>query len=173
MQSSCNEPVFEHLGSPYRSLLQWAGITFRDVSAMLAQDGLDRTLEKLYDAGVYLTLEEFKGWRPIRRPGLDLDVRAEGFDNPLTTRQYEARTGGSTSAPRRILVDLSLLEHESAYHALFYEAAQASGRALAIWQPAPPGAVGIKTALMQAKLGRPTARWFSQRVRGGSPSTRS
>lgn len=161
--------VFDNPPSPYRRLLQWAGITFGDVSAMLAQDGLDRTLEKLYDAGVYLTLEEFKGWRPIRRPGLDVDVRAEDFDNPLTARQYEARTGGSTSSPRRILVDLNLLEHESAYHALFYEAALASDRALGIWQPAPPGAVGIKTALMQARLGRPTARWFSQsKLRGSS-----
>jgi hypothetical protein len=33
---------------------------------------------------------------------------------------------------------------------------------MALWHPAPPGAVGIKTALIQAKLGRPVARWFSQ-----------
>ena len=161
--------VFENPASPYRRLLEWAGITLGDVSSMLSQVGLDGTLEKLYDAGVCLTLQEFKGRHPILRSGFELHVRAEDFDNPLTTRQYEARTGGSTSAPRRILVDLNLLEHESAYHALFYAAAGASERALGIWQPAPPGAVGIKTALMQAKLGRPVARWFSQSgLRGGA-----
>jgi hypothetical protein len=161
--------VFGHPVSPYRRLFKWAGIELGDVSTMLASDGLDASLEKLYDAGVYVTLEEFKGRRPITRSGLDLPVRAEDFDNPLMTRHYEARTGGSTSAPRRIPIDLNLLEHESAYHELFYESAGASDRALGIWQPAPPGAVGIKSALMQAKLGRPTARWFSQsRLAAGS-----
>ena len=161
--------VFENTASPYRRLLEWAGITLGDVSSMLSQVGLDATLERLYDAGVHLTLQEFKGRQPILRSGFELQVRAEDFDNPLTTRQYEAHTGGSTSAPRRILVDLDLLEHESAYHALFYAASGASERTLGIWQPAPPGAVGIKAALMQAKLGRPVARWFSQSgIRGGT-----
>lgn len=154
--------IFDRAASPYRRLLDWARIEFEDVQKMLAQSGLDATLERLYDAGISLTLEEFKGWRPLLRPGFELEVRAEDFDNPLTARQYEARTGGSTSAPRRILIDPGLLAHESGYHAGFYEAARASERPLGIWQPAPPGAVGIKTALMQAKLGRPTARWFSQ-----------
>ncbi len=161
--------VFENTGSPYRRLFEWAGIGRGDVSAMLASNGVEATLEKLYEAGVYLTLEEFKGRRPITRSGLEVPARPEDFDNPLLTRHFEARTGGSTSAPRRIPIDLDLLEHESAYHALLYAKAGASDRALGIWQPAPPGAVGIKSALMQAKLGRPTARWFTQsRLRGGS-----
>ena len=161
--------VFENPGSPYHRLFEWAGVGLGDVSTMLASDGLDATLEKLYDAGVYLTLDEFKGRHPITRSGLDWPVRAEDFDNPLMTRHYEARTGGSTNAPRRILIDLNLLEHETAYHALFYASAGASDRALGIWQPAPPGSVGIKSALMQAKLGRPTVRWFSQsRLRASS-----
>ncbi|MBC7789829.1 MAG: hypothetical protein H7Z74_07770 [Anaerolineae bacterium] len=160
--------VFENPASPYRRLLEWAGITLADVLSMLSQVGLDATLENLYGAGVHVTLQEFKGRYPIVRSGLELNVRAEDFDNPLTTRQYEAQTGGSTSSPRRILVDLNLLEHESAYHAIFYAAAGASNRALGIWQPAPPGAVGIKTALMHAKLGRPVAMWFSQSNLRGS-----
>ena len=161
--------IFEKKDSPYRRLFDWAGISYPDAEQMLVRDGLETTLERLYDAGISLTLEEFKGWRPVLRPGLELEVRQEDFDNPLTVGQYEARTGGSTSAPRRILIDPALLAHESAYHAALYAAANASDRPLGIWQPAPPGAVGIKTALMQAKLGRPTARWFSQnRLRAGS-----
>lgn len=161
--------IFGQQASPYRQLFAWAGIALGDVAALLAAEGLEATLAKLYDAGVYVTLDEFKGRRPITRPGLVWPVRVEDFDNPLMTRHYEARTGGSAGAPRRILIDLNLLEHESAYHALFYAGAGASDRPLGIWQPAPPGAVGIKSALMQAKLGRPTSRWFSQtRPRTGS-----
>jgi hypothetical protein len=135
---------------------------------MLADLDVERTLERLYDAGIHVTLEEFKGLRPILRPGLEVATKAEDFDNPVSARQYEARTGGSTGAPRRILVGLDLLEHESAYHAAFYDAAHARGVA-AMWLPAPPGAVGIKNALIRAKLGRPIARWFSQNRPSAAP----
>lgn len=163
--------VFENSTSPYRPLFERASITYPDVCNMLAIEGLERTLGSLYDSGIYLTLEEFKGRHPIRRSGLELSVHAEDFDNPLMTGHYQARTGGSTGSPRRILIDLNLLAHESIYHALFYESAGAADKPLGIWQPAPPGAVGIKTALMQARIGRPTARWFSQTQLGGG-STR-
>jgi hypothetical protein len=70
---------------------------------------LTATLGRVCDAGVCLTLEEFKGWRPIQRPGLHMVTHAEDFDNPLTPGQYEVRRGGSTSVLRRIVVDLKLL----------------------------------------------------------------
>jgi hypothetical protein len=161
--------VFERPASPYRRLFEWAGVTFGDVVTLLREDGLDATLERLHDAGVHVTLEEFKARRPLVRPGLEVPLRPADFDNPIASRRYEARTGGSTGTPRRVLVGLDLVEHESAYHSLFYAAAGASDRAVAIWHPAPPGAVGIKTALIQARLGQPAERWFSQsRLRGGS-----
>lgn len=154
--------VFQNPSSPYRTLLDWAGITLRDISAMVADLGLEGTLASLYDKGIYITLEEFKGRHPLRRPGLRLDVNPEDFDHPLSATSYEARTGGSTGAPRRLRVDLGIVEHETAYHGMFLHAAQISERPVAIWHAAPPGAVGIKTALIHAKLGRPVEKWFSQ-----------
>jgi hypothetical protein len=160
--STLERAVFGNPGSPYRALFDWAGITAGDVAAELRSHGLDATLARLHDAGVRVTLDEFKGLRPIERPGLSLAVRAADFDNPAAGRRYRARTGGSSGRPRRLLVKLDLLEHEAAYHALLYAAAGVADRPMALWHPAPPGAVGIKTALIQAKLGRPVARWFSQ-----------
>jgi hypothetical protein len=160
--STVQRAVFDNPVSPYRRLLDWAGITFGDVAASLTEAGVDGTLERLYEAGVYVTLDEFKGYRPMQRPGLELRVRAEDFDNPLPARRHEARTGGSTGSARPIFVDLDLIEHESAYHASFYAAAHATEQPVAIWHLAPPGAVGVKTALIQAKLGRPAEKWFSQ-----------
>ncbi len=161
--------VFEYPSSPYRKLFGWAGIEFGDVAAMLEKGGLEETLERLHDAGVFLSLEEFKGRRAILRPGLELPVRAEDFDSPLSARQYQARTGGSGGRPRTILVGLDLLEHESAYHALFFAAHAAGARPLALWLPAPPGAVGIKNALIRARLGQPVNRWFSHSRPGDAP----
>jgi hypothetical protein len=154
--------AFENPASPYRRLFEWAGISFDDVVEAIGEVGLEGALERLYDAGVFVAWDEFKGKRPLRRPGLELWVRPEHFDNPLRARHYEAQTGGSTGAARRILVDLDMLEHESAYHALFLAAEGARDRPVAIWAPVPPGAVAMKTLLIQAKLGQPVEKWFSQ-----------
>jgi hypothetical protein len=154
--------VFDNPGSPYHRLFEWAGISFEDVAESVSEDGLEGALGRLHEAGVFVAWDEFKGKRPLIRPGLELQTRPEDFDNPLRARHYEAQTGGSTGAARRILVDLDLLEHESAYHALFLAAAGARDRPVAIWAPLPPGAVAMKTILIQSRLGQPVAKWFSQ-----------
>ena len=61
-----------------------------------------------------------------------------------------------------MLVDLDLLEHESAYHALFLAAAGGARPARGHLAPRATGRRGIKTALIHAKLGQPAERWFSQ-----------
>lgn len=158
--------VFGHAPSPYLALLQAARLGADAVDAMIRQSGVEGALERLHDAGVFVTLEEFKGLRPIRRAGLELPIRPEDFDNPLGARDYEARTGGSGGSPRRIVVGLDLLAHEADYHACFYEAHQAWQRPASLWLPAPPGAVGIKNALIRGRLGVPVVHWFSQNRAG-------
>lgn len=154
--------VFAHAHSPYRSLLDAARLDADAVERMVRQLGVDGTLERLHDAGVFVRLEEFKGLAPIVRPGVELAVRAEDFDNPLTAHDYETRTGGSGGRPRRILVDLDLLAHEADYHAGFYATRGADHWCAAMWLPAPPGAVGIKSVLIRARLGATVDRWFTQ-----------
>jgi hypothetical protein len=159
--------VFANPHSPYLKLFEWARLSADDVDEMIRTSGVEGTLGRLHDAGIWVTLEEFKGRTPLRRPGLELPLSAEEFDNPLSARHYAARTGGSSGPAQRIAVGLDLLAHETAYHAVFYATMAAEGRAAALWLPAPPGAVGIKNALIRARLGEPVERWFSQ-TRGNS-----
>ena len=154
--------IYGFPASPYLRLLQSAKVSLEDAERLIAQVGIERTLERLHDAGVSITLEEFKGITPLRRPGLEVFLRPEDFDNPLSARQYAANTGGSGSKARRILFGLDLLDHEACYHAGFYEAHGAQSWPAALWLPAPPGAVGIKSVLIRARLGASVARWFSQ-----------
>ncbi len=63
--------------------------------------------------GVRVSLDEFKGRRPIERSGLHLDVRASDFDNPLARSHFEASTGGSRGVGTRLMIDLDLLRYES------------------------------------------------------------
>ncbi len=155
--------VFQRRRSPYRALLTWAGVEFGDVERLTQAEGVEGTLQQLYDAGVYIALDEFKGRRPLVRKGLELPLRAEDFDNPLTRAVFTGRTGGSRGIPRRLLVDLDTLTHDAACHWMFLEAFGIQERPMGVWRSVPPDNSGIKKNLHHAKLGKRVERWFTQR----------
>ena len=154
--------IFANQKSPYQALFRHAGVEFGDVATLVNQEGIEGALEHLYNEGVYVTLEEFKGRQPIQRPGLELPVRAHDFDNPLLTRHYEARTGGSRGVGTRISVDFELLRHEAAYHSLFLASFDLLDRPMGLWRPLPPAVCGMNNMLRHAKLGKQVERWFTQ-----------
>jgi hypothetical protein len=155
--------VYANRRSPYLAVLERAGFAYADLARLVAEHDVEGALERLFEAGVFISLDEFKGRQPIRRPGLHLEVKAEDFDNPLTTRHFEGRTGGSRGVGRRLLIDLDVLAHDAACHALFHEAFGLADRPMGVWRSVPPDNSGIKKLLMQAKLGKPVARWFTHR----------
>src|SRR5688572_1908117 len=154
--------IFEHEHSPYLPLLRRARITYDTCTRLVDAHGIEGMLDRLYDAGVQVTLDEFKGRHPIRRGDLVIPTDARSFDNPLLARHFEARTGGSRSAGTRFLVDLDLLRHDAHYDVLFLEMFGLGARPGALWHPGPPGCAGLSWALRFASLGRPLERWFSQ-----------
>lgn len=74
--------VYAHPASPYRRLLLHAGIDPAELARRVRAQGLDAALAGLRDAGVYLTLAEFKRQVPVRRPGLTFAPAEADFDNP-------------------------------------------------------------------------------------------
>jgi hypothetical protein len=154
--------VFARPSSIYARLLRHAGIGLDDVTALVAAHGLEGALERLREAGVFVTLEELKGRRPLRRGSLEIAVEPADFDNPLLLASYEARSGGSRGAGTRVLVDLDLLAFEAAHQSLFAAEFALDDCIAAQWRPVPPGIAGINNALRSARIGQPLARWFSQ-----------
>lgn len=154
--------IYDRPGSPYLRLLQHAGIEYGWVVEHVRRAGVESTLEQLYGAGVCLSFEEFKGRRPVQRPGLTFQVRPADFDNPLLARHYELRTGGSRGAGTRIILDFDLLTHESAYNFLTSVNLGVADRPVAIWYSVPPTVSGMKHVLRNAKIGHPIQRWFAQ-----------
>lgn len=162
--------MLEREGSPYRPLLRHAGVEYGDVAELVRRDGIERALEQLYDAGVYVTHEEFKGWKPIRRAGLELETSPDEFDNPFGEPALGRLSGGSRGPQRSSRERFGLLEHDAAYHALFVAAFDLGERPAAVWRPVPPGGAGLDAVLYGAKIGRPVERWFSQnRLSRGEP----
>jgi hypothetical protein len=117
------------------------------------RQGLESTLEKLHDQGVYVTIDEFKGRRPIERRGLRLEASAGDFDNPWLAHHYDTQTGGSRGARRRIRMDLDLETHDAAYYHFFLHDFGLQSRPIAAWREVPPGSAGLSSALRYAKKG--------------------
>jgi hypothetical protein len=149
--------------------LQNAGVVFADVVSLVRQLGVEGALARLYESGVYVTLDEFKGRRPIQRPGLELAVRPQDFDNPLLSKHYEALNSGSRGVRTRIVIDLDLLTHEAAYYHYFLAAFDLATRPIASWREVPPAHAGMKLILRYAKLGKYVERWFAQSKFSPSP----
>src|SRR5205085_4963859 len=113
--------VFGYPASPYLPLMRNAGVELEDLRRLAADEGVEGTLGALYDAGVYLSYEEFKGNRAVERPGFTARFGHDDFDNPLLSAAFTFGDRGSRGAPRRMLLDLDFLKQEAVYHSLFFE----------------------------------------------------
>jgi hypothetical protein len=153
--------------SPYRRLLEHAGIELGDIEHLVRQEGVEGALERLLDAGVRVSLEEFKGRRPIVRAGLELPVTPEDFDNPLATAHLVRRTGGSRGVGRHVSTDLRLLAYEAGYQRLMLDSLGLAGRPMAIWSG--PSSSSARVALRQLKAGGTVDRWM---VKTPQPTSR-
>src|SRR5688572_5634160 len=59
--------IYAQPQSPYLWLLRHAGVELGDVEKLVAELGVEGAIGRLYDAGVHVTLDEFKAKRPLRR----------------------------------------------------------------------------------------------------------
>src|SRR5262245_4938683 len=89
------DAVYANPGSPYRTLLELAGCEPGDLERVVTRDGLEAGLRVLYRAGVYLTVEEFKGRRPVVRGSTSFEVDPRSLRNPIGARHLPVLTGGS------------------------------------------------------------------------------
>jgi hypothetical protein len=160
--SIVRDAIYAEPSSPYLALLRHAGVDYGDVARLVETEGVEGALVWLHAAGVHVTLDEIKGRRPIRRGSLELATSPASFDNPLPSRSFAARTGGSRGPGRRLLIDLDLIAHEACYEQITGTALGLLDRPKAVWRPVPPGTAGLKTVLRFAKIGAPFSRWFSQ-----------
>jgi hypothetical protein len=154
--------IYGNPRSPYRPLLEHAGARFEDLARMVRVDGVERSLDTLYDAGVRVSIDEFKGRKPIERPGLSIAIRPADFDNPLLTRHYETRSGGSRGVGTRVTMDLDLVAHEAAYYHQYFEMFGLRGRPVGAWRDVLPASAGLRAILRYVKLGQPVEKWFTQ-----------
>lgn len=166
--------VYADPRSPYRQLLEWAGCRYEDVAELVTCDGVDDTLQQLQRAGVYVTLDEFRGETPIVRGSRVLAVRPDDFDvhERAPRGAVSGRTSGSRFTPRRVTYSWPFIGDEAAHERLLYEAIGVADIPMVLWYPPPPSLAGIHNLLMDAKRGTPPSRWFSMLAAGDTGATR-
>jgi hypothetical protein len=158
--------VLEAPASPYRALLHRAGCEDGDLARLVARDGVEGALGALARAGVYVTVDEFKGRRPVVRGELSLAVTPRAFLNPAAARHLSAHTGGSRGEGVPIPVDLAWVRDRAVHLPVAFDALGWGGVRVAVWGV--PGAAAMVRILEYTAAGARPERWFSP-VRPDSP----
>ena len=153
--------VYSNPKSPYLKLLRHVGVEYGDLAGLVRQYGVEGSLERLYDLGIYIGLDEFKRRTPIRRPGLEIAVGPHDFDNPFLSKHYNSRSSGSRGVGTRVIMDLDLLAHDAACNHFLLKAFNLEERPIGIWREVPPVTTGMNVLLRLAKLGKTVEKWFS------------
>jgi hypothetical protein len=148
--------VFGRARSPYRKLLAYAGCERGDLHTLVTREGLDGALRHLADQGVYVSVEEFKGRRPVIRGSARFAFTARDFDNPLSRAcHYVVFTGGSGGRPTPVRRTLDSAAVTASAMALTLEAYGLRNRRNLIWNGGSP-----THTFSMLKLGDSVERWY-------------
>ena len=150
--------IFANPRSPYLALFRNAGCELGDLQTLVRQVGVEAALERLRDAGVFVTFDEFKGRTPARRGSQTFAFRDSDFDNPLITAHFYGTSGGSRGTPSRIIIDLEHLSQMTPHWALWLLANGVAASPLIFVNPSYPSA--ISHPLMSVKFGNRYVKWF-------------
>jgi hypothetical protein len=160
------DAIYGFPASPYRKLLQLAGCEFGDLEALVQNEGVEGTLYNLYRKGVYLTVGEAKGRRPVVRGSAKFDVIPGALAKPGVTGALISESGGSRGSRAPVPIDLNLDKIRSADMFLDFEARGGVNWVRAIW--AVPGTASLRRVINYTLCGPPLARWFSVVDAGGA-----
>lgn len=157
--------VYDRPASPYLRLLRRAGCEYGDLEREVTRQGIEGALGALHREGVAVSLDEFKGRRPL--VGHDWPPAPACFANPLSDRHLPVRTGGSRSGQGTpLLLGLGFVRESAVATCLNLEAQTGGQWTKAVWEV--PGAAALYRVLKLSAFGAPAARWFTQ-VDPGSP----
>ncbi len=152
--------VWANPTSPYRALLAHAGCEPGDLERLVGSEGVDAALATLWRQGVYLTVEEFKGRKPLVRGGRTIPVDPGRLVNPRAVVHVLGHSSGSRGPRTVVPLDLGWVRDHAMSRRLVLEARDALGWCHAVWGA--PGGSELVIVLRFAVAGAPPEHWFSQ-----------
>jgi len=166
--------IFENENSPYLKLVRLAGCEYGDFEHSVRTNGIEDTLRKLCQEGIYISIEEFKGKKQVARGGKLFNFKEKDFDNPYLSGHLETSSSGSRSAGTRTIYDFDFMAAMyTVHHLIRLDVYGITAVPFAIWLPIMPGG-GPDTILSIAKGGITPVKWFSPvHKKGFKPSLKN
>ena len=152
--------IYGQPDSPYALLLRHAGCEYGDIESSVRQEGLEGTLRRLFQAGVYLTVDEFKSRKVAGRGSNEVVVRPEMLQAPRASYHVPARSGGSRSKGTPVMIDLAFIRTCASNAAVCLHARGGRNWKKACWES--PGAGLRFRTVKYAGFGDPPHACFSQ-----------
>ncbi|HEY7727908.1 MAG TPA: hypothetical protein VID50_05595, partial [Candidatus Eisenbacteria bacterium] len=151
--------VYENPESPYHDLLRLAGCELGDLQRLVAQEGLEEALRRLYAGGVYLTVDELKGRRAAIRGRVAIRIDPARLLSPRVAPHLLSQTSGSRGTRSLIPISLPAILDRAVDLTLILDAHQARDWRLACWGV--PGGSALAQVLEYGAAGIAASRWFS------------
>ena len=149
-----------HADHPYRVLFRAAGLELGDVERLVAHEGVDGALAVVARAGVYLTVDEFKGRRPAERGTQARLIDPAELRNPAVSSHILGRTSGSRGDRTPVPIDLEFIRERAVDTGLVLDTRGGSRLVHATWEV--PGGSALGRLLWLSAFGNRPVRWFSQ-----------
>jgi hypothetical protein len=144
--------VYDNPKSAYLPLMQHAHCSYEDTVSAVRQYGLEGFLEKLKDAGVWFSFNEFKcKTQAVYRGGKEFRLSYPGFNNPVMSPGYMVTTGGTSGRPTPFNIYLDFIADRACYDHLIFNMLDIYNEPLALWG----------NSLRYAKIGNPADQWFN------------
>ena len=153
----------ESADAPYARLMRAAGIEYGDVERLVRDEGVEGTLSALLRHGVYLTVTEFKGRRPVVRGTLSFMLTTDALRNPRLAPHYLGQTSGSRGHRMSVPLSLPFTRDRAVNNVAFLNARDGLSWQQAHWEI--PGGTALSRMLWLAALGAAPVRWFSRSIR--------
>ena len=153
--------VFAHSDHPYAEMFRLAQCSYDDLADSVRRQGLEPTLSRLRQEGIYLTHDEWKGKSPILRCGQHIPSHNRSFANPLVTGWMAASSSGSRGRPVVTPRPTAWQVHTQLYHLMRVREFNLRPRVWIDVKSILPSSNGLNSSLRSHKLGTPVDRWFS------------
>jgi hypothetical protein len=151
--------------NPYFKLLALAGCDFADLQSYVRKKGLEKTLERLAEDGVYLTSDEFKGKIDVVRGNTSFRISQKDLAMRDSHRGLVlSQSSGTRGPPQRYAVSLKNSRESSIVRSIFLSAHDLFHHSHAIYDTILPTSGGIRDLLGFAKCQIRVERWFARRV---------
>lgn len=153
--------IFAFPDHPSRLMCDLAGCAFGDLEDSVRRHGVEKTLEQLRAAGVYLSHDEFKGTTPIVRGGREIASNRYSFRNRLLRSHMRSVSSGSRSRGTQTPQNTPERMHRELLWSVLGDEFEIPGSACAQLTAVLPSVTGVAGCVRSARLGTPLERWFS------------